>query len=202
MSQATVARVPSARRVALRRCAAVAAAVGGAAWTVKAAVTLATGDEPSAMFAIGFALFPFALLGLWSLVHGAQGRASAVGGVLAGAAAVSVVLAAPVRALGGAGVEPTGDEVTVLTPFIAIGGFGAFAALLALGIAARRTRALAAPYTSLPWAMGLGAIPLLIIGGALEAVNERLLEVPIVLLGLCWIALGVALWGAADQHTA
>lgn len=46
-----------------------AAAVGGTAWTVKAAITLVTGDEPPAAFAIGLALFPFALLGLWSLVR-------------------------------------------------------------------------------------------------------------------------------------
>ena len=200
MSQATAPRAPSARRVALRRCAAIAAAVGGAAWTVKATVILATGDEPPAMFAIGFALFPFALLGLWSLLHRAEGRASAVGGILAAAAAVSVVLTALVRAVGGAAVEPSDDEITVLTPFIAIGGFGAFAALLALGLAARRARALAAPYTSLPWAIGLAAIPLLLIGGALEAINERLLELPIALLGLGWIALGAAMWSAAEQH--
>lgn len=200
MSQSSVPRAPSARRVALRRWAATAAAVGGAAWTVKATVTLLTGDEPPAVFAIGFALFPFALLGLWSLVRKAEGRASAVGGILAAAAAISVVLAVLVRAVGGAAVEPSDDEVTVLTPFIVVGGFGAFAALLALGLAARRGRALAVPYTSLPWAMGVGVIPLLIVGGVLEAVDERLLELPIVLLGLGWIALGAAMWSAAEQR--
>ena len=178
-----------------------AGALGGTAWTVKATVTLVTGDEPPAMFAIGFALFPFALLGLWSLVHKAEGRAPAVGGILASAAAVSVVLAVLVRAAGGAAVEPSDDEVTMLTPFIVIGGFGAFAALLALGLAARRARALAAPYISLPWAMGLAVIPLLIVGGALETVDERLLELPIVLIGLGWIALGTAIWSAAELHT-
>lgn len=101
-----------------------------------------------------------------------------------------------VRAVGGASVEPDEDEVTVLTPFILIAGFGTFAALVALGVAVRRTGALAAPYTSLPWALGLAAIPLLIIGGALEAVSERLFELPIALGGLAWIALGVALWSA------
>lgn len=201
MSQSSVPRAPSARRLALRRCAAVAGALGGTAWTVKATVTLVTGDEPPAMFAIGFALFPFALLGLWSLVHKAEGRAPAVGGILASAAAVSVVLAVLVRAAGGAAVEPSDDEVTMLTPFIVIGGFGAFAALLALGLAARRARALAAPYISLPWAMGLAVIPLLIVGGALETVDERLLELPIVLIGLGWIALGTAIWSAAELHT-
>lgn len=201
MSRAVAPRAPSARRVALRRYAAMAAAFGGTAWTVKAVVTLVTGDEPPAAFAIGFALFPFALLGLWSLVRKVDGRAPPIGGAIAATAAASVILAAIIRAVGGAGVEPTDDEVTVLTPFIAIGGFGTFAALVVLGIVVRRSSALSAPYTSLPWAMGVATIPLLIVGGALEAVSERLLEIPIALLGLCWIALGAALWNDAAQET-
>lgn len=200
MSRAATPRAPSARWVALRRCAAMAAAVGGTAWTVKAVITLVTGDEPAAAFAIGLALFPFALLGLWSLVRDVEGRAPAIGGALAAAAAASVVLATLVRAVGGAAVEPTDDEITVLTPFIAIGGFGAFAALIVLGAVVRRAGALPSPYTSLPWAMGLGAIPLLIVGGALAAVSERLLEIPIALLGLGWIAVGTAMWNAASQE--
>lgn len=187
--------------VALRRCAAGAAVVGGTAWTVKAAVTLVTGDEPRATFAVGLALFPFALLGLWSLVRRTGGRAPLIGGILAAAAAISVLTATFIRAVGGAAVEPSEDEITMLTPFITIAGFGTFAALLALGAAVRRTGALAAPYASLPWAMALATIPLLLVGGALEAVSERLLEAPIALLGLGWITIGVALWNAAEQHT-
>ncbi len=189
-----------ARLAALRRCAAAAAVVGGTAWTIKAAVTLVTGNEPRGTFAIGLALFPFALLGLWSLVRSSGGRAPAIGGALAAAAATSVVIAAFVRAFGGAAVEPSEDEITALTPFITIAGFGTFAALLALGIAARRSGALAAPYHSLPWAMAVATIPLLLIGGALEAVSERLLEVPIALLGIGWITIGAAMWSAAQQH--
>ena len=48
--------------------------------------------------------------------------------------------------------------------------------------------------------MGLATIPLLILGGALEAVDERLLELPIALLGLGWVILGVALWNAPITH--
>lgn len=201
MSRATAPRAPSARWVRLRRYAALAAATGGTAWTVKAVVTLGTGDEPPAAFAIGFVLFPFALLGLWSLVRKVDGRAPSIGGAIAATAAVSVVLAALIRAVGGSGAEPTDDEVTVLSPFIAIGGFGTFAALVVLGFVVRRAGALSAPYTSLPWTMGVAAIPLLIVGGALQAVSERLLEIPIALLGLGWIAVGVALWNAAPQQT-
>ncbi len=191
---------PSDRWVLLRRCAAVAAVIGGAAWLVKAAVTLATGDEPAAAFAIGGVLFPFALLGMWSIVRTVDGRAGRVGGALAAAAAVSVVLAAVVRALGGAGVEPREDEITVLTPFLVMAGFGTFAALLALGLAVRRAGALAPGWRSLPWAMGVAVVPLLIVGGALETLNERLLEIPIALLGLGWLALGAALWNVAEHH--
>ncbi len=197
----TAPRAPSGRWVALRRYAAIAAAIGGTAWTVKAVVTLVTGDEPPAAFAIGFAMFPFALVGLWSLVRKVDGRAPPIGGAIAATAAVSVVLAALIRAVGGAGVEPTEEEVTVLTPFIALGSVGTFAALVVLGVVVRRSNALSAPYTSLPLAMGVAAIPLLILGGALEAVSERLLELPIALLGLGWIALATALWNAAPQET-
>lgn len=153
----TAPHEPSGRRVMLRRYAAMAAVIGGTAWTVKAVVTLVSGDEPPAAFAVGFALFPFALLGLWSLVRTVDGRAPSIGGAIAATAAASVVLAALTRAVGGAGVEPTDDEVTVLTPFNAIGGFGTFAALIVLGYVVRRCSALSAPYTSLPWAMSVAA---------------------------------------------
>lgn len=177
-----------------------AAVIGGTAWTVKAGVTLATGNEPEFAYDFGAALFPFALLGLWSVVRGVDGGAARIGGMLAAAAAVSVVLGLLVRVVGGSAVEGSEDEVTVLTPFVAIAGLGTFAALLALGVAVRRTSALAPGYASLPLAMGLATIPLLIIGGALETVSARLLELPIALLGLGWIALGTALWNAAEQH--
>lgn len=99
-------------------------------------------------------------------------------------------------------MEPSEDEVTLLTPFITVAGVGTFVALIALGIAVRRTRALAPGYVSLPLAMGLGAVPLLIVVAALESVSERLIELPIALLGLSWIGLGIALWNAAEQRAA
>ncbi len=202
MSPANAPRALSQRSPVLRRCAAAAAAVGGTAWAFKAGLTLATGDEPPAAFAIGFALFPFALLGLWSTVRRRPLRAARIGGALAGAAAVSVVLATIVRAVGGAAVEGGEDELTVLTPFVAVAAFATFAALLALGSAVRRTSALPAGYASLPWAMGLATILLLLLGGALEAVSERLLELPIALLAVGWVALGRGLWTAQPAGAA
>jgi hypothetical protein len=37
----------------------------------------------------------------------------------------------------------------------------------------------------------------MVLGGILEMLNERLLEIPIVLLGVAWSALGYAIW----RHT-
>ena len=128
------------------------------------------------------------------------GRSAQIGGLLAAAAAISVVLAALVRAVGGADVEPSEDEITALTPFITLAGFGTFAALFVLGIAVRRARASARALCLLPWAMGLATIPLLFLGGALEALDERLLELPIALLGVGWVMLGAALWDASPTR--
>ena len=131
MPNASSSRRSPERSVMLRRCAAAAAVIAGTAWIFKAGLTLATGNEPPAAFAIGLALLPFALLGLWSLVRGVPGRSAPIGGVLAAAAAISVIVATLVRANGGADVEPSEDEITALTPFIAVAGFGTFAALFA-----------------------------------------------------------------------
>ena len=200
-SAASPQHAPTDRRLVVARLAAAAAALGGVAWTLKAGVVLATGDEPPGAFAVGLVLFPFALLGLWSLLGRAGERPAArVGGFLAAIAAACGVLALLVRAAGGEGVEPAEDEVTLLTPFITGAGAGTLLALVALGVAVRRTTALAPSYASLPLTMGLAIAPLLIVGGALESVSERLIELPVALLGLGWIGLGIALWNAPSQR--
>ena len=102
----------------LGRCAAAAAVLGGLAWVLKAGVILVTGDEPAVAFAVGLVLFPFALLGLWWLLGQADGKAGRVGGVVAAIAAGCGLLVVLVRAVGGEGVEPSEDDVTLLTPFI------------------------------------------------------------------------------------
>lgn len=187
------------RRLVVARLAAIAALLGGTAWALKAGVILATGDEPPVAFGLGLALFPFALLGLWWLLGRADTRAGKAGAVLAAVAAVCGVLALLVRAVGGEGVEPSEDEVTLLTPFITGAGAGTVLALLTLGVAVRRTRTLPPGFASLTLAMGLAVVPLLIVGGLLESVSERLIELPIALLGLGWIGLGIALWSAPSQ---
>lgn len=192
--------VPARRRVADGRWAACAAVLGGTAWTLKAGVTLVTGDEPPLAFVIGLVLFPFALLGLRSMLGRTGGRAAWIGGVAATIAAVCAAVLPLVRVVGGKSVEPSEDEVTLLTPLITGASVGTLVALIALGIAVRETRMLAPGYSSLPLTMGLAIVPLLIVGSVLESLSARLLEVPVALLGLAWIALGLALWAAARQR--
>jgi len=200
-AQVSAESAPAIFGVTIGRWAAIAAGIGGCAWVFKAGVTLATGDEPPVAFTAGL-FFPFALLGLRSRMGPTGGRAARVGGALAALAAGCVVLALLVRLVGGQRVEPSEDEVTLLTPFITIAGLATVLALIVLGIAVRRTRALAPGYASLPLAMGISVVPLMAVGTALESISERLLEIPVALLGLGWIVLGIALWNSPAPMTA
>lgn len=183
-------------RSAVIRLGAVAAAVGGICWVVKAGGILITGDQPPVVFEAAFGLFPVALLGLYAAVHGG-GRVAVPGLILACAAAVSAVTVGLAIVVGPDDWVPREDTVTVLTPFIATAGLGTFAGLVLLGIATRRTSSFPGMWRTFPLALGLAAVPLMVVGGALEAVNERLLEPPILLLGLGWVGLGWLLFGSS-----
>ena len=45
----------------------------------------------------------------------------------------------------------------------------------------------------LAWGIGLAMLPALLVGGALSAIDERLLELPLVCLGVGWMAVGWAM---------
>jgi hypothetical protein len=96
--------------------------------------------------------------------------------------------------------------MTPLAPFYALAGFGSFLGLVLLGSAALQARVFPPPWSALPLAMGLGG-PLLIVaaGGGLALISERLLEIPIVLVGLAWMLLGysvIVVKGATVQAPA
>ena len=179
-------------RRAVTRWGGVAALGAGACWVVKGAGVLLTGEQPPFLFESAFVLFPVALIGLYAAVE-RGGRLANSGLVIAVVAEASALVVGFGVLLGPDHWVPQEDTVTVLTPFFMLAGLGTFAALLLLGLAILRTESLPGRWHALPLAIGVCAVPLMVIGGALEAVNERLLELPIVLLGGAWVALGTRL---------
>ncbi len=73
---------------------------------------------------------------------------------------------------------------------MAAAGFGPFLGLVLLGSATLRASVFPLPWSALPLAMGLGGPLLILAGGGLALMSERLLEIPIVLIGLAWMLLG------------
>jgi len=69
-------------------------------------------------------------------------------------------------------------------PAIAASALALIAGLLLLG-----RRVSSVPHT-FAWWIGVSILPALVVGGLLSAINERLLEVSILTLGLMWLWLG------------
>jgi len=176
------------RSPALVRWAGFAAAVGGALWAVKGTAILLTGDQPEYIFEVAPLLFAIGLAGLHALLERHGGKSARVGGALA---LTALALAASSAAYY---LATTDDEGFPLSATIPLTALSIFAALVLLGIAVRRADALPGRWRSLPLAIGAGAVPMLMVGGILEGLSERLLEIPLVVLGLAWIALGYAIW--------
>jgi hypothetical protein len=180
-------------RLTVIRAGAGAAVLAGACWVIKAAGILLTGDQLPGAFEVAFLLFPVALVGLYAVIGRRGGRLAMCGLVVAVTAELSAVAVGVGRLLGPDDWVPREETVTVLTPFIVLAGFGTYVALLLLGLAVRRKQALPGRWWTLPLALAVSAAFLMLIGGALESLSERLLEIPILLLGAGWITLGAVL---------
>lgn len=162
-------------------------------WILKGGVILAVGDQPPLLFEIPVVCFPLALVGLRGLVGGEASRAAAIGGVLAWAAVAGALVA------GAYGVLVASPSDVVLGVGIGVCALSMTAALVLLGLAVRSTGALPTGSRNLPLLMGVATVPsMTVIAGILEAIHERLLEVPIVAFGVAWVALGLSLWSARD----
>lgn len=159
--------------VLLRTGAAAGAGLGGAAWIVKGGAILVGLDQPPVLLELGVACFPVTLTCLATL---AGRRPSLVLGVLALVTAWLALVADAVD-------EPSG-------PLILVSSLALLAGLGLLGGATpeqRRARLL-----------GLVTVPALLVGGLLALLDERLLEVSTVALGLGWLSFGLSLVGSAD----
>src|SRR3990170_6193325 len=161
---------------ALIRIGGLAAMVGGLMWIVKGGSILITGQQPPVVFEAALPLFALGLLGLHTRLRGHGGPLGKAGVLVAYAAlaAAALVLVAP------------------LPPLYAVAGFGPFLGLVLMGSATLQARIFPPPWSVLPLAMGLGGPLLILAGGGLALMNERLLEIPIVLVGLAWMLLGYA----------
>lgn len=182
---------------AVSRFAGVAAALGGVAWVVKGGVIIATGNEPPVAFALGPPLFQLGLFGLYARLEGRGGRLGRIGGALVYSGALLFVATAVLFAV--AAPEVSEESFGPVNALILGIGLTVLASLLSLGVATRRARTLGPGWSALPLWIGVLAVPSLALGAALEQISERLLEVPIVAMGLAWTALGYALWSRTRQ---
>ena len=159
---------------ALIRIGGLAAMVGGLLWVVKGGSILITGQQPPVVFEAALPLFALGLLGLRARLEGRGGPLGKAGVLVAYAAlaAAALVFVAP------------------LPPLYAVAGFGPFLGLVLVGAAILQAGVFRPPWSALPLAMGLGGPLLILAGGGLALMSERLLEVPIVLVGLAWMLLG------------
>jgi hypothetical protein len=183
----------------LARWGGLAAMLGGVMWVVKGGAIMLTGEQPPMVFEAALPLFAVGLVGLHARLGGRGGRLGRTGLLLAYVALASALVALVGWTLAPAGWVPDEDSLTPLTPFIVLAGLGPFVGLVLLGIATLRVKAMPAPWSALPLLMGTGAVPLMLVGGVLELVSERLVELPIVLLGLAWVLLGYSVWSGRDK---
>lgn len=179
---------------AVQRWAGWGAVIGGSFWLVKGGTILVTGIQPPYLFEAA----PFFLgIGLWGLYvrlrPGQRGRAARAGAILALLAAASafVQLGAELFA---PQLVPREDTVTIVTPFVVLAGIGLLASSALLGIAVWRGGGIPQPWLPLaiPLTFLASMILIILVEGLVgeTAVSERLLEVPVVILGLAWIWLG------------
>ena len=159
---------------ALIRLGGLAAMVGGLMWVVKGGSILLTGQQPPVVFEAAMPLFALGLLGLHARLDGRRGPLGKAGVLIAYAALASAAIVL----------------MTPLAPFYAVAGFGPFLGLVLVGSATLQARIFPSPWSALPLALGLGGPLLILAGGGLALINERLLEIPIVLVGLAWMLLG------------
>jgi hypothetical protein len=166
----------------------VAAAVGGACWIVKGGAILATGDQPPVLFGIAPLFFAAGVIGLRERLPDGGGVIGLSGLLLALVGLVATMVS---LIMTGGGTEASSEED--FSPLIFIGFFATFIGLLLVGIPTWRDRALSPNWHKLPVILVASFVPLMVVGGLLESIDERLLEIPLVVLGIGWVALGFAI---------
>lgn len=151
----------------------------GLCWTIKAVAILVTGQQPALLFQMAPLLMAIAVLFLGQQLPPGKRRTVCVG-MAAGALLLGVaVLTDQVMALPNAAssIATAGANLLIL------------ACLITVGLSVRRRLG-----SHLPLVLGWITLPAILVGGlAAELLGERALELPLVALGVAWMALGVEL---------
>jgi hypothetical protein len=167
---AHIAGLRTSGSVRLIRIGGAAGLAGGLAWVIKGGAILAADDQPPLMFDVALPLFGLSLLGVAHLTLRQVRR--------------TVVAALAWLAVG------TG-LVALMSELLDRGWDASIAAsslaLLIGQLTLARTGRAPAPLTF--W-IGVGTLPALAVGGALAEIDERLLEIPLVCVGLAWMLVG------------
>lgn len=155
---------------------------------VKAGAILVTGNQPLVLFEVAPLFFAVGVIGLARMLPVPRGRFAPSAQILASVSGLAT-LGSLVMTRGGTTASSEDD----FSPLTFVGFIGTILALLLAGIATRRRRTLSPPWHALPLAISISLVPLIMIGGALESINERLLEIPVLILGLGWTLVGFAI---------
>ena len=168
------------------------AAIGGFCWLIKSGLILLTGVQPPLLFEIAPAFFAVAIVGLAEQLYG-QSRLARAGAVIAIVGGVAALLNTLRELL----LIATGMALMEIELMSITSGLGWLIGLLFVGIPIWRRRVLTDNWRFLPVIMAVAPLPMIIlfaVTGELMGIEahlgERLIEIPLLLLGLGWIALG------------
>ena len=174
-----------------------AALTGGLLWVVKGGIIMLGGAQPPWIFEFAPGLFSLGLLGLRAALGPSPGRAGIVGGVMAYLTGGLWAITMPIYALVPGAVRA--GSFGPVNALILVTFLTNLSALVLLGIAARRCRVLPPRWSWLPIVLGTVAFPLIVAGGALAVLNQRLVELPVVVVGAAWMLLGYLIWARRAQ---
>lgn len=178
------------------RLSGLAAVAGGIFWIVKAAAILAAGDQPPVLFEIAPLFFAVGIIGLLHRIPHPRGRLALISLILAMVAALATIIEL-IATEGGTQASSEDD----FSPLAFLGFVTTILALLFAGIPTVKRRTLGTPWHLLPITLFAGFIPLMILGGVLESIDERLLEIPLLIIGLGWALVGYAIVARPPKGT-
>ena len=166
--------------------AALGALVGGVLWAAKSLGILIADYEPEYAFAVAPFFFGIAALGVAAKVDPALPRERTATSVLAAVATIAGAAAALLYIATG---DSTGFGLTIMVSVLCL-----LAVLIYGGWLVRQ-------WSIIPFAIAATMLIGLPIGGALSEIDERLLEIPLLVVATGWILLGLTFWRNSREHT-